>query len=75
VAEAFDLVDRGCLEPGCFADVIVFDPATVRERATYLEPALPATGMRWVFINGTLAVEDGEMTGALAGRAIARKVR
>lgn len=75
VAEAFGLVDRGCLEPGCFADVIVFDPATVRERATYLEPALPATGMRWVFINGTLALEDGEMTGALAGRAIARKIR
>jgi N-acyl-D-aspartate/D-glutamate deacylase len=75
VAEAFGLVDRGCLAPGCFADVIVFDPATVRENATYLEPALPATGMRWVFVNGVAVVNDGTMTGALPGRGLARRVR
>jgi N-acyl-D-amino-acid deacylase len=68
-------VDRGCLDPGCHADVIVFDPATVRENATYLEPALPASGMRWVFVNGVAVVEEGAMTGALPGRALARRVR
>ena len=75
VAEAFDLVDRGCLEPGCFADVIVFDPATIREQATYLEPTLPAVGMRWVFVNGVAVVAEGAMTGALPGRGLARVVR
>ena len=71
-ARTFGLADRGTLEPGKYADVIVFDPATVADRATYQQPALLATGMRWVFVNGIAAVEHGAYTGAMAGRALAR---
>lgn len=75
VAEAFRLHRRGALCVGCYADVIVFDPVTVRERATYVEPALLAEGMRWVFVNGVAVVADGGLTGALPGRALLRDMR
>lgn len=61
---------RGRLEPGWYADVIVFDPTTVRDLATYTEPKALATGMRWVFVNGRAAVESGRPTGVLAGKAL-----
>jgi N-acyl-D-aspartate/D-glutamate deacylase len=61
---------RGRLEPGWYADVIVFDPKTVRDVATYAEPKQLATGMRWVFVNGRAAVESGKPTGVLAGKAL-----
>jgi N-acyl-D-amino-acid deacylase len=73
VAQVYGLADRGVLRPGAFADVIVFDPATIRDEATYLEPTRLATGMRHVFVNGTAAVRDGALTGALAGRALRRR--
>jgi N-acyl-D-aspartate/D-glutamate deacylase len=72
VAETYGLVARGRLGAGMYADVIVFDPATIREEATYTEPTRLATGMRWVFVNGTAAVADGAPTAALAGRALRR---
>jgi N-acyl-D-aspartate/D-glutamate deacylase len=72
VAEVFGLHGRGRLCVGCFADVIVFDPAEVEEVATYIEPDRLARGMRWVFINGVAVVSDGSLTGALPGRALAR---
>jgi N-acyl-D-amino-acid deacylase len=71
-ARALGLEGRGTLEEGAWADIAVFDPAAVRDRATFLEPTLPAEGMRWVLVNGVLAVDDGRATGALAGRALAR---
>ena len=73
VAEAFGLDRRGALCTGCYADVIVFDPATVRERATYVEPTLLAEGMRWVFVNGVVVVAEGALTGALPGRGLTRR--
>ncbi|MEO5568598.1 MAG: amidohydrolase family protein [Gemmatimonadaceae bacterium] len=64
--------DRGTLVEGAFADVIAFDPTTVADRATYEEPTRLATGMRFVVVNGVLAIENGISTGALAGRVLRR---
>ena len=69
-AQAFGLTDRGRLHPGAFADLAVFDPATYAARATYETPDLPAAGMRYVLVNGTLAVDNGRMTAIAAGRAL-----
>lgn len=70
VAQVYRIADRGVLRAGAFADVIVFDPKTIRDEATYVEPTKLATGMRWVFVNGTAAVADGQLTQAMAGRAL-----
>ena len=64
------LAGRGALEPGCFADVVVFDPDGVEDHATYDEPHRYATGVREVAVNGTLVVRDGEHTGELPGRFV-----
>ena len=74
-AETLRIADRGVLAAGKFADVIVFDPRTVSDRATYEQPTLPATGMRFVLVNGTVAVSEGLYTGALAGRPLPRAPR
>jgi N-acyl-D-aspartate/D-glutamate deacylase len=73
-AQTLRLPERGVLAVGKFADVIVFDTATVADRATYREPTLLATGMRYVFVNGALAIDQGSSTGVLAGRALRRAV-
>jgi N-acyl-D-amino-acid deacylase len=72
-AEWFHIPERGLVREGYFADVIVFDPNTVLDRSTYEQPELLATGMKFVIVNGKVAVEDGRYTGVLAGRAL-RKV-
>lgn len=72
VARTFGIADRGRIEAGVHADIIVFDPAVFRENATYLEPTLLPSGMHWVLVNGTVAVADGRLTHALPGRAIRR---
>jgi N-acyl-D-amino-acid deacylase len=61
---------RGALTPGYFADVVVFDPAAVQDRATFAEPHQLAEGVVHVFVNGTHTVRDGAHTGALAGRVV-----
>ncbi len=66
------LKDRGTLAVGMAADVIIFDPHEVQDRSTYREPTLLATGMRYVLVNGVVAIDDGKYTGALAGRALRR---
>jgi N-acyl-D-amino-acid deacylase len=63
---------RGSLQQGYFADVVVFDPATIIDRATYDEPHQYATGVKHVFVNGTHVLKDGEHTGAKPGRAVFR---
>jgi N-acyl-D-aspartate/D-glutamate deacylase len=50
--------------------VIVFDEKTIADRATYEQPELLATGMKYVIVNGKLAIDDGKYSGALAGRAL-----
>ena len=69
-AETFRIPDRGRLTPGFFADVIVFDPKTISDKSTYEQPQILAVGMKYVLVNGKLAVDDGKFTGTLAGRPI-----
>ena len=72
-AQALRLTDRGVIANGKFADVIVFDPRTIADRATYLNPRELATGMRWVIVNGQVAVDDGQFAGVFAGRVLKRQ--
>jgi N-acyl-D-amino-acid deacylase len=69
-ADNLGLKDRGRLEPGYFADIVVFDPATIADRATYEEPQQYAVGVRDVVVNGVLTLRDGEFAGAFGGRAV-----
>jgi N-acyl-D-amino-acid deacylase len=69
-ADNLRLVDRGRLAPGSFADVVVFDPDRIQDHATYDDPHRYATGVLHVAVNGTLALRDGEPTGALPGRVV-----
>jgi N-acyl-D-amino-acid deacylase len=69
-ASNWKLQDRGCLKPGCFADIVVFDPATIRDRATYDKPQQFATGVSEVFVNGVHVLREGEHTGAKPGRVV-----
>jgi N-acyl-D-amino-acid deacylase len=64
------LEGRGFLKPGMYADVVVFDPATIADRATYESPQQYAVGVRHVLVNGVPVLKDGEHTGALPGRAL-----
>lgn len=66
----FHLNERGLLKSGFFADVIAFDPSTIADRATYEKPELPSTGMKYVIINGRLAVDNGQYTRILAGHTL-----
>jgi N-acyl-D-amino-acid deacylase len=61
---------RGLLKEGYFADVVVFDPKTIADKATYEKPHQYAVGVRHVFVNGTAVIKDGEHTGAKPGRAL-----
>jgi N-acyl-D-amino-acid deacylase len=70
VAETFNLKGRGKLSPGYFADVIVFDEKTIGDRATYDNPEVFAEGMKYVIVNGKVAIDGGKYVGALAGRAL-----
>lgn len=69
-ADILGLTDRGYLKPGQAADLVVFDPKTLIDRATYEEPYLYSTGMKYVYVNGKPAIFDGVPTGALAGKAL-----
>jgi N-acyl-D-aspartate/D-glutamate deacylase len=71
-AETFGISERGKLKIGYFADVIVFDPKEIRDLATYEEPEKLATGMRFVLVNGKIAVDEGKFSGVMAGRALRR---
>ena len=69
-ARNLGLEGRGTLTRGSFADVVVFDPATIQDHATYERPHQYATGVRHVVVNGTPVVVDGEHTGATPGRVV-----
>ncbi len=69
-ASNLKITRRGQLAAGNFADVVVFDPTTIQDRATFKAPHAYATGMHHVFVNGVQVIEDGEHTGAKPGRAV-----
>jgi N-acyl-D-aspartate/D-glutamate deacylase len=71
-AKLLRLKDRGALTAGAFADIIAFDPDTFADRSTYEQPTLLAVGMKYVLVNGALAIEDGKYTGTNAGRVLKR---
>ncbi len=70
VTTRLQIRDRGFLREGYFADVVVFDPATVADHATYDDPHQLSTGVAHVWVNGTQVLSDGEHTGAMPGRAV-----
>ena len=64
------ITDRGALKPGYYADVVVFDPATIADRSTFEAPHRYSVGVRDVFVNGKQVLKDGEHSGAMPGRAV-----
>ena len=64
------LDQRGFIQEGMFADVVVFDPATIADRATFAQPHQYSVGMKQIFVNGVQVLKDGEHTGAKPGRAL-----
>jgi N-acyl-D-amino-acid deacylase len=69
-ANRLGLYDRGLLRQGMKADIVVFNPDTVQDMATYKKPDQYAKGISWVFINGTAVVADGKPTNALPGQIV-----
>lgn len=69
-ADILRLSHRGYMRPGYYADIVVFDPKTFRDTATFDKPHQYAPGIRHLFVNGVLTIWDGKYTGALAGRAL-----
>jgi dihydroorotase/N-acyl-D-amino-acid deacylase len=71
-AARLKLVDRGVLRTGAYADVVVFDPATVADRSTFEQPHQYPVGIDYVFVNGVAAVDNGRFTDARSGRILRR---
>ena len=69
-AQRLRLTDRGVLKTGMWADVVVFDPATVRDLATFENPNQLSQGMDYVLVNGVAVIEEGKMTGKLPGKVL-----
>ncbi|WP_116103137.1 N-acyl-D-amino-acid deacylase family protein [Amycolatopsis thermalba] len=71
-ARRLRLADRGLVKPGYAADLVLFDPDTVADTATFDDPRQQAAGIPYVFVNGVAAIDDGRPTGALAGHSLRR---
>jgi N-acyl-D-amino-acid deacylase len=71
-AAKLGLRDRGRLEPGAVADVVVFDPATIADTATFAEPHRYPRGIPWVLVNGEPVIAGGQHTGSRPGCVLAR---
>lgn len=69
-AQRMRLVDRGVLKEGMWADAVIFDPDTIRDRATFENPNQLSEGMRFVLVNGVPVIDEGKMTNALPGRPV-----
>ncbi len=69
-ANQLKLRNRGRIAPGLVADLVLFDPAKVADTATFEKPLSYSIGMEYVLINGQLAIDKGQPTGALAGKVI-----
>ncbi len=69
-ANNLSLDDRGRLQPGAFADIVVFDPDSIQDHATYKDSHRLSTGVSYVIVNGKLALDDGRATGAATGRVV-----
>lgn len=74
-AATIGLTDRGLIKEGFQADIVVFNPFTIRDQATYLAPHQYSTGISLVLVNGQVAVEEGKYTGVLAGQILLRPAK
>ncbi|MCW4036497.1 MAG: amidohydrolase family protein, partial [Candidatus Bathyarchaeota archaeon] len=72
-AQRFGILDRGLLRPGMWADIVVFDPKKVIDKATYQDPHQYPEGIEYVIVNGVMTVDKGRYTGALAGRTLRKR--
>jgi dihydroorotase/N-acyl-D-amino-acid deacylase len=72
-AQRMRLADRGVLKAGLWADIVVFDPETIRDLATFDQPNQLSDGMRFVLVNGVPVIADGKMTNALPGKVLTRQ--
>ena len=73
-ADVLGLRDRGRIVPGAVADLVVYDPATIRDEATYEEPTRRASGIEWVLLGGRPAMQRGDIIEANMGRVVRRPV-
>jgi N-acyl-D-amino-acid deacylase len=71
-AQQFGLHGRGSVKPGAHADLVLFDPKSIADRATFSEPTLQAQGINMVTVNGIVVLSDGKPTGARPGRVLQR---
>ena len=71
-AQILGIHDRGLIREGLAADLVIFDPAAVRDKSTFSDPHQYAEGIDYVLVNGKLAVEKGKLTGALPGKVLTR---
>ncbi len=69
-AQRLRLADRGVLKAGMWADVVIFDPATIKDVATFENPNQLSQGMEYVLVNGAPVIDQGKMTGALPGKVL-----
>jgi len=69
-AQRFGLADRGVVRAGAFADMVLFDPATIADTGTFSEPTTVPAGIARVWVNGVCVAADGEHTGARPGAAL-----
>jgi N-acyl-D-amino-acid deacylase len=69
-ADILRLPQRGYLKPGYYADVVIFDPKTFRDQATFEKPHQYATGVRYLFVNGKLAIDEAKYQNILAGKVL-----
>jgi len=69
-ADILKLPERGYLKVGYYADIVVFDPKTFRDKATYEQPHQYSTGVKYLFVNGRLAIDQGKATNVLAGKVL-----
>lgn len=72
-AKNLNIKNRGLLKTGYYADIVIFDPATVKDEATIAEPHKTSTGIEWVLVNGKLVYQNKKTTGALPGKIIKRQ--
>ncbi len=69
-ASRLRLADRGVIKEGMWADIVVFDPQAITDRATFSVPNQLSSGMQWVLVNGVPVIGDGAATGALPGHVL-----
>jgi N-acyl-D-aspartate/D-glutamate deacylase len=71
-AQTFGLYKKGILRERLDADVVIFDPETIIDNSTFDDPTQPPEGIRWVIVNGELAIENGKIVGATSGQVLRR---